>query len=743
MGSNDENEIIEVIQSGSEELKDWQPIIGPEVLSLMDNIKKVPDEEKKVIRDEAISILSRCDKPIISQNITGLAIGYVQSGKTMSFTAVTALAKDNKYCAVILITGTSVHLYNQSTTRLENDLRLNTRPDRAWLVFKNPKIQNGDHIAMKAALDDWQDPRVPDNARQAILITVMKNFNHLEDLIQVLANLNLKDVSVLVIDDEADQAGLNTLVQQGDQSTTYRQLLNLRNHLPHHKFLQYTATPQAPLLINIIDVLSPQFAEVLTPGSGYVGGKDFFIYNSHLVRTIPDNEIPPKTIRMTEPPDSLLEAMRIFFLGVAAGQFLTGGEGNRSMLVHPSQKTKKHKIYMQWVESVKQNWLQLIDLDPKDPDRVDLIDDFKKSYIDLKSTVPDLPSFEDLENLLPWAIRRTLVKEVNRRLGAKPPINWRASYSYILVGGQAMDRGFTVEGLTVTYMPREIGVANADTVQQRARFLGYKRSYLGYCRIYLERELKDAYRKYIDHEEDVRGKLLKYRGLKMPLAEWKRAFFLDRALKPTRNCVLDLDYTRGGYEDDWYEPKAPHYSKEASEENFIIIQSILRELKLRPDDGDPGRTANQRHSVNDAIPLNILFEKLLVKLRVAYPNDSQKYIGMLIQVGNYLEKNPEETACLYMMSYLEGKWIPREHKIHDNGEVGNLFQGAYPTFPKDKQGSIYPGDEKIRINNRLTVQIRNLRVTDNGKNVLAENCPAISVWVPAKMGGDWLVQGNS
>ena len=71
--------------------------------------------------------------------------------------------------------------------------------------------------------------------------------------------------------------------------------------------------------------------------------------------------------------------------------------------------------------------------------------------------------------------------EINTRGNRRTPqINWGQSYSWILVGGQAMDRGFTVEGLTVTYMPRNLGIGNADTVQQRARFFGYKRAFLGH-----------------------------------------------------------------------------------------------------------------------------------------------------------------------------------------------------------------------------------------------------------------------
>jgi hypothetical protein len=83
----------------------------------------------------------------------------------------------------------------------------------------------------------------------------MKNHRHLTNLIAVLNQLNLRGIPVLIFDDEADQAGLNNLINQGEESTTYHELRMLKEAVPHHTFLQYTATPQGPLLINLIDVL--------------------------------------------------------------------------------------------------------------------------------------------------------------------------------------------------------------------------------------------------------------------------------------------------------------------------------------------------------------------------------------------------------------------------------------------------------------------------------------------------------
>lgn len=193
----------------------------------------------------------------------------------------------------------------------------------------------------------------------------------------------------------------------------------------------------------------------------------------------------------------------------------------------------------------------------------------------LATTYPTLPPFDRIETELWQAINRTQVIEVNSRQGKTPPINWESSYAQILVGGQAMDRGFTVEGLTITYMPRGKGVGNADTVQQRARFLGYKRSYLGLCRVFLESEVQDAFTAYVQHEEHLRAQLRDHANSGKPLSEWRRAFFLDQALAPTRRCVLDLDYENVNFSAEWFYPRSPHFTRDSLQHNEHLVAQLL------------------------------------------------------------------------------------------------------------------------------------------------------------------------
>lgn len=735
MATEPAQEIIEIVPAVLPPGALWQPIVGEETQDLLRHLG-IPEENLEAVRAEAVRILSRGPSPNdLHEPTTGLVMGYVQSGKTLSFTAVTALARDNGFQLVILITGTSKPLFEQSKNRLLRDLRIGTREDRKWHPLENPSIANGSDRAIAGTLADWRDPRVPDSQRQTVLITVMKNHTRLRHLAQALQQLDLRGVPALVIDDEADQAGLNTRVRQGEQSTTYSRLLDLRGCLPSHLYLQYTATPQAPLLINIIDVLSPRFAEVLTPGTDYVGGQTFFVDHPNLVRAIPPSDVPSATNPLHEPPPSLLEAMRVFFLGVAVGLHLDGGRGNRSMMVHPSRETQGHADYHRWVAQVKASWERLLAAGDADPDRHELLRDFQSSYDDLRTTQPDVPPFDELAQELERAIRRTQVMEVNAVRGQTPSPDWRSAYAHLLVGGQAMDRGFTVEGLTVTYMPRGIGIGNADTLQQRARFLGYKRSYVGYCRVYLEAVALGAYRDYVGHEEDLRGRLARFTATGQPLSEWRRAFFLDGALEPTRLSVLDLDYMRGRYADDWYTPDAPHDSDECIRANRAITSQFLSRLPLRPDEGHTDRTPVQRHRVAEGLSLDLVFRELLTRLRLTRPGDSQELTGVLLQIKAYLEENPNATCAVYLIS----PDARRERGVDDDDCILNLFQGAYPVNPPTERGRIYPGDRAIRARHGLTVQIHSVAIKQPGGRTI-DNVPTAAIWVPREMSRQWVVQ---
>ena len=336
----------------------WSPVVGSQATALMERQAKLSPAARARTIETAASILSRGQNPTgANGQRTGLVVGYVQSGKTLSFTTVIAMARDNNIPLVIVIAGTSEPLFNQTRDRLVQELQIT--PDDippSWLHLPNPDVSN--EAIVRKRLKDWRDPERNSGEKATLLLTVMKQHQRLQNLNDLLARLELTGTPAIVIDDEADQASLNTLINKGGESPTYQKILSIKARLPNHTFLQYTATPQAPLLINIIDALSPDFVEVLEPGDGYVGGVQFFSDDRRYAKVIPAADVPSKTNQITGAPQSLIDALAFFFVSVAVG--LIEGQSktnpNRSMLVHPSRTTNEHLNYFNGIEGIRADW---------------------------------------------------------------------------------------------------------------------------------------------------------------------------------------------------------------------------------------------------------------------------------------------------------------------------------------------------------------------------------------------------
>ena len=726
----------------------WKPVVGEETLELTGSQNNLSELEKKRLRDESVSILAQCVSPSAKDaHHSGLVIGNIQSGKTLSFATVAALARDNKYRLVIVITGTSKILNRQSAKRLKSLLRIGERSDFAWrlLQIQNPE-PNPEPI--KALLEDWRSSSALNRPQQTLIITVLKNVDRLEALAQLLGKLDLQGIPALVIDDEADQAGLNTAVNQGSESSTHHKLRNIRKALPHHTYLGYTATPQAPLLINVMDILSAKFVQVLTPGTGYTGGKEFFEHSPSLIRTIPYNQIPSKENKLDGPPESMTSALRIFFVGVAAGMILDSesqqeGSRNRSMLIHPSRRTDEHAKFSRWVRSLKSSWHRLLgNNDATDrKDRDDLTSDFQQAYDDLKKTAPDIPQFDQILSVLDQAVNSTEIHQINQRPDNQfPDVEdidefWGNCYSHILVGGQSLERGFTVEGLTITYMPRSIGTGQADTIQQRARFYGYNRKHLGYCRVYLDNDANKAYKDYIDHEDQLRDSLAKHAAAGKPLSEWRRMFFLDHSLKPTRDNVLDIGYFRGGTKADVpYAAMPPIYSIDDLEENRSLIKKFKARLHFFPDTGDPRRTVAQRHKVAKDVPIKDALEELIVPLKIGDRSDIENYFAIRLEIQHFLESPLSDNDCTCTVYLMRPGVLRFERTLREENKKIETYQGH------DKKTG-YEGDRSIFDEGKLTIQIyQYTSIKDRGENVLATDVPQIAIILPHKIVKAMVVQ---
>ena len=216
---------------------------------------RLTDDEWDGVRDTAAVALSLCPNPDAStQRVTGLALGKIQSGKTLSYTALVALAIDNGYRVTVVLAGTKNPLLAQNYARLCYDLET-TRP--SVTPFRNPTPE--------------QDMDVVGSVLHGgghALIVVLKNKRRIDDARRLIASPELRNQPTLIIDDEGDEASLNTQFRRGRRSAVYDSILRLRDTLEVHAYVAYTATPQANLLIAGVDGLSPDFGILVEPGEG-------------------------------------------------------------------------------------------------------------------------------------------------------------------------------------------------------------------------------------------------------------------------------------------------------------------------------------------------------------------------------------------------------------------------------------------------------------------------------------------
>jgi hypothetical protein len=703
----------------------WNPVVGAECYDLLE---RQDEAIREGVRGSSVDILSRCSPPANDQppeGRAGLVVGYVQSGKTLSFTAVAALARDNGYAIVIVIAGTSDLLLQQSRERLTDDLRLAAGDAyERWQHLPSPKRPAGlDQLTDD--LEQWSKAS-PTN-RPTILITVMKRYQQLEHLAlvleQVSEGLDPASFPTLIIDDEADQASPNVQRAADKESTTYSQIRRIRQALPRHTFLQYTATPQAPLLISLADQLSPDWVTLLEPGHGYTGGSYFFReHHRDFVRLIPDQDVAAFKEKGHEPPPSLQEAFATFLVGVAHGSLQSPkAPTQRSMLVHPSQHVVPHTQTAYWLRSLRELWLELLEAPDTDADRRDLVRTLIVPAInDLRGTEAGLATDEDLIAQLPVALRQLRIQVVNAAGEAKVP--WSQAYAWVLVGGQLLDRGFTVEGLTVTYMPRGKGVGNADTIQQRARFFGYKGAYASLCRAWLETDVADAFTRYVEHEESMRKELDGVIKSGESLRTWRRRFLLDKGMKPTRAAVVRLQLQHAVFGDEWWRQSVIVTNDTALlRSNSELFATLLAD---RPWSADQAGWQFQ-HPIAGVSLSNV------VELLADYTgedDDDAALVALGLVLQRVIDDGGDEPSFLVHMQ-------PQLRQRSRKGvNVNNLFEGRNP-----KPGG-YPGDSSVHAEDAVTVQLHRVSVLDNDRPV-QEPTAVLAVWVPKRLARGAVVQG--
>lgn len=463
-----------------------------------------------VIFTTAANILSRCIAPENVGSSKGLIYGNIQSGKTAVIIALIALGLDNGHQNFVVLTSDLNDLYEQTLNRIQSALHTC-------------------HVLNK------QDFRQPPNLNPSIplIFVSSKNRTVLPRLTNTINQLNRNSYNFLIIDDEADQASLDTNVNNNQPpSSVNTAITNLRNSLNSYTFLQTTATPQALFLQDSQDSFRPSFVEVTQPGAGYVGGDHFFGNDDfqsspHLCLVHPIDLTLLST--QNQLPQSLRNSLFVFLAGAAILRLL-GSIRSYTYLLHTSFRQAQHT---QAAIVISQFFTQLQgELSPNQTPSNTTMVGFMEAYNELQHTFGNnMPSLNEVVSEVRNYILSTSIYEVNASTGQGVDPNPTRMH-IIYIGGTKIGRGVTIRNLLVTYYGRDAQSPQMDTVLQHARMYGYRQNELPAIRIYLPSHL--AQRFYDIHASDNA-----VREVCSQTGEPISVLPLSTNLNPTRRNVLN------------------------------------------------------------------------------------------------------------------------------------------------------------------------------------------------------------
>lgn len=650
--------------------------------------RELPEKERSKLWESAKHILNA--KPEMDSK-TGLALGYVQSGKTTQMIALTAAAFDAGYRVVIALLGSTNLLLDQNDRRFKEKLDIENRNDFRWITMVNPKGSSD----QSKVLDNLAKDRV-------ILISVLKHAMRINNLAEILDKIDMNSFPVLILDDEADQHSLNPKVNQDEEGKVYESIGNLRNSCSKHMYVQFTATPYAQLLLEPDDRLSPDFVEFLHPGDGYIGGREFFIdYADKVIRTIPALDEQPAKGNVIELPKSLVTATANFIAGSALLLLNDPTTKRISMLVHSTHRNPVQERYHFLLKRLISNWREISEIAiPSE------IYDERSSLV--KAGAVDALD-KDFDEKVRYVLKEIIFWLLNSVSSVKK-VNWNEGPIHILVGGNKLDRGFTVEGLTVTYMNRPHS-DQIDTLEQRARAFGYRSDLLPYCQFFATQRSIRMLRGIVHTEYDLRGRLADWIAAGNSPKTWAReiGMLLPKGARPTRaNVFKAISAFNNG--PGWHSLKKPSLSPAQIAHNQKLVAAIGLPNAPRVNWGRiEHRTLRLKSSD--------VYEKLLKPWQWDgfSPGWEHEHILQLFEsMGPKNDRGIDrEVTVIYMQ--LENKDEPRERTWSNETGFINLLQGKDIGYV---EGDIskYPGDGKIPIisegEDTLAVQVHRIQPKD-------------------------------
>ena len=490
----------------------------------------------------------RTDTPIIRR---GLVIGDVQSGKTSTYIGLICKAADAGFRVFILLTGTTESLRRQTQERVEEgfigiDLSDKQNMKRVGVGCDNKDIYatsltsrasdftgNSSNIAMAL------------NNRDAVVFVIKKQKDVLDKLTKWLTSINVDPLTkkinlpMLMIDDEADNASINTGKSREDPTTINKLIRKLANVFMLSTYVGFTATPFANVFIDPEtteemenqDLFPENFIVSLPTPSDYIGAEKIFAHNgehhSQLVYIkdagIEENDgcsfyFKHKKEWEGELPASLTDAVYAFYIVNAIRDLRGNKRTHRSMLVNMSRFVKVQKYISKEIEEIHAEACREIKFNiSHNLDKVLENPVLKKIHAVWENYFADtekIYSWDNIVDTLYQSIEDIVIKVVNSSKGSDKLIYpENESVRVIAIGGLALSRGLTLEGLIISYFYRN--TCTYDVLMQMGRWFGYRRGYEDLFRIWINKASADWYAEISEATELLKSDMQDMNDLKL------------------------------------------------------------------------------------------------------------------------------------------------------------------------------------------------------------------------------------
>ncbi|HFU3697764.1 TPA: Z1 domain-containing protein [Streptococcus suis] len=506
--------------------------------------QKWTSESINTIRESSKEILSYLNDDRQTHGTTkGLVVGNVQSGKTANMAGVISMAADQGYNFFIVLTGTIENLRKQTSDRLFNDL--NGSGNLNWQTIENPSLRASSAEKLISNFNLAQGDR------NRYLSVCLKNKTRLQKLVKWLySDVNkTRQLKILVIDDEADQASINTNSVMGEEDPTainklIKELVNNKS-VKAMNYIAYTATPYANILNESgEDSLYPKnFIVVLPQSPDYIGPSEMFGTSEpeqypkiDITREISPEDV--ETIKKIQKgeidqtvPISFQKSIDWFILSLA-GMRALGYQKPISMLVHTTFKVNEHEVishvvesYLKEIRNNQESFLSKIEILYRD----EKIDFSRTKFLEnmkgysTPNAVPNYPSWDDVREQIERIFRledKNYVSHVQISDFGQPQYHdgfhiaidnskansadeiirlvyptknnmTKLAPAFIVIGGNTLSRGLTIEGLVSTFFLRTTN--QADTLMQMGRWFGYRKGYEIFPRVWLEYQANERF----------------------------------------------------------------------------------------------------------------------------------------------------------------------------------------------------------------------------------------------------------